>query len=280
MPAAPSYGRGDAMAEQRRVAIVTGAARGIGARTAVRLAERGWSVGLVDGCQDDPALAYPMAREEELHMVAEEVERLGADALPIVTDVRDPGAIRAAVASVAERLGGLDAAVAGAGAIAGGEPAWATGEALWRAMFDVNLAGVRHLAEAAIPLLLAAPEPRWGRFVAIGSAAGALGLRGLAPYGAAKHAVIGYIRGLAADLGDSGVTANVVSPGSTRTAMLEASARLYDLPDVRELAVHQVLGRLLEPEEPAAAAAWLCSAEAGGITGSVVAVDGGMTSVR
>lgn len=147
-------------------------------------------------------------------------------------------------------------------------------------MLDVNLTDVRYLADAAVPLLLAMPEPRRGRFVAIGSAAGALGLRGLAPNSAAKHAVIGYIRGLAADLGDSGVTANVVSPGSTRTAMLAASARLYDLDDVNDLAVHQALGRLLEPEEPAAAVDWLCSSEAGGITGSVVAVDGGMTSVR
>jgi NAD(P)-dependent dehydrogenase (short-subunit alcohol dehydrogenase family) len=139
---------------------------------------------------------------------------------------------------------------------------------------------VRNLAQAAVPHMLSAPAPRSGRIVAIASSAGTLGLQGLGAYAAAKHAVVGYVRALAADLGDSGITANVVSPGSTRTAMLEASARLYGLHDVDELGVHHAIGRVLEPGEPAAAVAWLCSPAASGMTGAVVAVDGGMTAVR
>src|SRR5947209_1042021 len=79
----------------------------------------------------------------------------------------------------------------------------------------------------AIPRMLEAPGPVRGRFVAVASAAGAVGLLGLAAYAAAKHAVVGYVRALAADLGTSGITVNAVSPGTTRTPMAEASARLY-----------------------------------------------------
>lgn len=264
----------------RPVAILTGAARGIGARAATVLAGAGWSLVLVDACRDDPALGYALASEAELGATAEACAAAGAQVVQVVADVRDAGAIDRAAATAVERFGRLDAAVALAGAIAGGTPAWATGDAAWSAMLDINLHGVRHLAEAAIPRMLAAPAPRSGRFVAIASSAGAIGLGGLAPYAAAKHAVVGYVRSLAADLGDSGITANAVSPGSTRTAMLDASARLYGLADVDAFGVYHAVGRVLEPDEPAQAVAWLCSAAASGITGAVVPVDGGMTAVR
>lgn len=92
------------MPEQRPVALVTGAARGIGARTAVLLAERGWSLGLLDACQDNSALAYPLARQEDLRAVAEEAKRAGADALQVVAYDRDPHALRAAVSLVGNAL--------------------------------------------------------------------------------------------------------------------------------------------------------------------------------
>ena len=111
----------------------------------------------------------------------------------------------------------LDAAVAVAGVI-GGRPA-AVGDgrrAVGRAV-RVNVDGVRRLAAAAVPALLGAPTPRQGRVVAVASAAGLLGFRRLGAYTASKHAVIGLIAGLAADLAGTGVTANAVCPGSTRT---------------------------------------------------------------
>jgi SDR family mycofactocin-dependent oxidoreductase len=263
-----------------RVAIITGAGRGIGARTALALAADGWSVALVDVCRDDDGLAYPLATEADLHAAGRACGEAGAEVMVALADVRDPDALRDVVARASERFGRLDAAVAAAGAIAGGTPGWATTDAVWRAMLDINLHGVRHLAEAAIPRMLDAPAPRDGRFVAVASAAGAVGLLGLAPYAAAKHAVVGYVRALAADLEDSGITANAVSPGSTRTAMLEASAKLYGLDGVDELAVHHANRRILEPEEPAQAISWLCSPAASGVTGVNLPVDGGMTAAR
>jgi NAD(P)-dependent dehydrogenase (short-subunit alcohol dehydrogenase family) len=111
----------------------------------------------------------------------------------------------------------------------------------------------------------------------VASAAGRTGLFHLAAYSAAKHAVVGLVRGAAMDLAAYGVTVNAVSPGSTRTAILEASASLYGLASAEEFAQQQPIGRLLEPVEVAAAIAWLCSPTSSAITGADIAVDGGMT---
>lgn len=255
------------------VAVVTGAARGIGAATARALAADGWDLVLVDRCEDDPVLPYPLGTREELEAVAEACGGLAA-----VADVRDQAAVDAAVALAVERFGGLDAAVAAAGCIAGGEPTWATPDEVWATMVSVNLEGVWRLARAAVPALLARPEPRRGRFVAISSAGGSVGLPLLGAYVAAKHGVNGLVRALAAELGPHGVTANAVAPGSTTTVMLEASAGVYRLASTDEFALHHLLGRNVEPEEVAALVAWLCSEASAAVTGAVVPVDAGMTA--
>jgi NAD(P)-dependent dehydrogenase (short-subunit alcohol dehydrogenase family) len=104
------------------------------------------------------------------------------------------------------------------------------------------------------------------------------GLPRLAAYCAAKHGVIGLIRALAAELGPDGITANAVAPGSTTTAMLDASAAVYGLDGTAEFAQYHLLERLLAPEEPAALLAWLCGPASSGITGAVLPVDAGMTA--
>jgi SDR family mycofactocin-dependent oxidoreductase len=183
-----------------------------------------------------------------------------------------------AVANAVDRFGGLDAAVAAAGCIAGGPPAWEVDDDLWAAMVGVNLEGVWRLARAAVPALLARPAPRHGRFVAVSSSGGTDGLPFLAAYVAAKHGVNGLVRSLAAELGPHGVTANAVAPGSTRTAMLEASAGVYGLASVDAFTEHHLLGRLLDPDEVAALVAWVCGPTSGGVTGAVLPVDAGMTA--
>jgi NAD(P)-dependent dehydrogenase (short-subunit alcohol dehydrogenase family) len=90
--------------------------------------------------------------------------------------------------------------------------------------------------------------------------------------------VIGLVRSLAAELGPHGVTANAVAPGSTRTAMLDASAAIYGLGEPEDFAVHHALRRLVDPEEVAAAIGWLCSESAGAVTGALLPIDAGMTS--
>src|SRR5207244_6066797 len=181
-------------------------------------------------------------------------------------DVRDPGAVMAAVADAEHHWGGLDAAVAAAGVIAGGVPLWDVPPAQQQAVLDVNLGGVLSLARAAVPALLRRPAPRSGRFLAVASAAATRGLPMLAAYCAAKAGVTGLIRALAAELADSGVTANAVSPGSTDTPMLAESARLYGLPGRESFAGQQPLGRLVSAEEVATALVWLAGPGSSGMT--------------
>lgn len=261
-------------ADTPRVAIVTGAARGIGAATVHRLARAGWRVVAVDACHDDPDVGYRLGTRADLDVVC---SPYAAAVLPYVADVRSAVGLADAVRLAVETFGGLDAAVAGAAVMAGGQDAWREPDSTWRVLLDVDLLGVLNLARAAVPALLQRPEPRTGRFVAIASVAAARGLWRLSAYTAAKHAVVGLVRGLAADLRGSGVTASAVSPGSTDTHMLRATAGLYDMPEVQAFAAHQLIDRLIDPAEVAAVIGWLCSAEAGAVTGSVVRVDGGFT---
>ncbi len=257
------------------VAVVTGAARGIGAATVDRLVGGGWQVVAVDVCADDPSLNYSLANAAELDALG---AKHSGSVLTMIGDVRSHLDMQAAVEAAVSTFGGLTAAVGVAGVVSGGQPLWELPDAQWNVQFDVNVVGVRNLATAAVPVLLEQDAPRSGRFVAVSSAAGMLGLRKLSGYSASKHAVIGMIKSLAADLAGTGITANAICPGSTRTPILEASAAVYGLSSGEEFAAQQLTERLLEPDEPAALIAWLCGPDASGITGAALPVDGGLTT--
>jgi SDR family mycofactocin-dependent oxidoreductase len=255
------------------VAIVTGAARGIGAATVRALATDGWSVVAVDRCADDPRLPYALGTEDELHAV---VTACRGRAVALAGDAGDAAVLSEAVDLARARFGGLHAAIAAAGVIAGGAPMWEVPLEQEQAVLEVDLQAVLTAARVCVPALLTAPEPRRGRFIAVASAAATRGLPMLAVYCAAKAGVVGLIRGLAADLRGTGVTANAVSPGSTRTAILQESVRLYGLDSPDAFARQQPLDRLLEPDEVAAMIAWIAGPGASGMTGAAVAVDGGL----
>jgi SDR family mycofactocin-dependent oxidoreductase len=257
-----------------RVAIVTGAARGIGAATVDALVAQGYRVVAVDRCRDIVEVPYALATPNDLDAI---VTRHGERVLGLVGDVRSATDMALAVETATRHFGQLNAVVACAGVVAGGGALWEMSDAAWDAVWSVNVLGTRRLIEAAAPTLIANGPDAHSRVVAIASAAGSTGLFHLAGYSAAKHAVVGLVRAAAMDFAPYGVTANVVSPGSTRTKILDASAAIYGLASAESFASQQPLGRLLEPSEVANTIAWLCSPEASAITGANVAVDGGMT---
>ena len=256
-----------------QLAVVTGAARGMGAAVARRLAASGWSLVLVDACAPQPPLSYPMPTPADLDAVARDCRAAGAPRVDsLVADVGD-GATRGKIrAAVGERIPAAAIAVAG---VISGHSAWNEPDDAFDLMLRVNLYGVRHLADAYVPAMMAAGS---GRFVAVSSAAALRAMPRLAAYSAAKAAVLAYVRAMAADLAGTGVTANIVCPGSTRGVMLQASAAVYDLPSEETFAAQALLGRLIDPEEVAAAIGWLCSPDSGALTGAVIPVDAGLSA--
>ena len=236
-----------------RVALVTGAAGGIGSATVRALVEDGYSVVGLD-------LLEAPASDRVIH---------------IVGDVRDRQVIEHAVGTALDRWGRLDAAVAAAAVIRGGHPLWEAPVDELTELLDVDVRGVWNTAAVTVPVMLASPEPSGCRFVAMASAAGTHGLFHLAAYSAAKHAVVGLVKALAADLVATGVTAVGVAPGSARPPLLGRTAELYGMPDPSGFTAHQLLHRVLEPEEIGDVVAFCCSAAGGVLNGSVVHADGG-----
>ena len=258
-----------------RVALVTGAARGIGAATVDRLAADGYRVVAVDACSDRAVpngVDYALATPADLQT---RVDRHPNSVVPVIADVRDAGAMAAATQLAVERFGRLDAVVAAAAVMVGGEPMWETPAEHLQTLLDVDVVGVWNTLAAAVPLMLQGPDPQGCRLVAVASAAGTSGLFRLAGYNVAKHAVIGLVRGLAADLVGTGVTTVAVSPGSTDTDMLRATADLYGLAGIHEFEASTPLRRILHPNELAATIAFCCSVEGAALNGSVVSASGG-----
>jgi len=268
-----------------RVALVTGAARGIGAATVRVLAAQGWAVLAVDQCADDPALPYRLGSRDELDEVVAKASAAGpGTALAHVADVRDEGQLSAAVAAADRQWGGLDAAVAVAGVIAGGVPLWEMPADQARAVLDTDLGGVINLARAAIPALLRRPAPRSGRFLAVASAAATRGLPMLAAYCAAKAGVILLTQTMALELGASGIAVNAVCPGTVDTDLLNKDHLFENMMGGPEglaayVAREVPLGRLQDAEEIAAAICWLLSDAARGVTGEALNVSAGQTMV-
>jgi 3-oxoacyl-[acyl-carrier protein] reductase len=242
-----------------RVAIITGAARGIGAGTAKRFAEEGASVAVLD------------INEEQAQETA---AGLGADkAVGIGCNVADAASVDAAVARVVDELGGLHVLVNNAG-ITRDNLLFKLTEDDWDSVMNVHLKGAFLMSKAAQKTFV---EQKYGKILNLSSIS-ALGNRGQANYSAAKAGVQGFTRTLALELGPFGVNVNAIAPGFIATEMTDDTARRLkmDVEEFRRLnAEANPVKRVGYPEDIAAAAAFLCSDEASYITGQTLYVDGG-----
>ena len=247
-----------------RVAIVTGAARGIGAAIAYRLAADGMSVGVVD------------LDEQGSRRTAKEIIENGGRAVPIGADVADETSAAHAVQQTVAELGPVTVLINSAGIIRD-NLIFRMSTADWDAVMDVHLRGAFLMTRAAQTHMT---QASWGRIVNISSTS-ALGNRGQANYAAAKAGLIGFTKTLALELGKFGVTANAIAPGFVETEMTAATAARQGL-DFEEwkssIARDIPLGRIGQPEDVAAVASFLCSEDAGYVSGQVIYVSGGAKS--
>jgi meso-butanediol dehydrogenase / (S,S)-butanediol dehydrogenase / diacetyl reductase len=197
-------------------AIVTGAARGIGRGIALKLAEAGANIALVDmGNPADPTLTYNLAAQSELLKTVEEVKSRGVKAVPILADVTIFADCQRMAADTAAALGGVDILVNNAGIIAIG-PVEEFGEEQWDRVMAVNAKGPFLCAKACIPHL---KRNREGAIINTASIAGKTGFGGVSAYCASKFAVVAFTQALAEELGPANIRVNAVCPGILRTAM-------------------------------------------------------------
>jgi NAD(P)-dependent dehydrogenase (short-subunit alcohol dehydrogenase family) len=247
-----------------RVALVTGAGRGIGRSIALALAREGADVAVT-------ARTVP-----EIEAVAAEVAALGRRTLFVPLDVTDRPGLARTVAAVAGRLGPVEILVNNAG-LHGSSPVHRLDEAQWDGILAVNLTAPALLAKLCLPAMY---ERGWGRIVNVASVAGKIGLKYGAAYAASKHGLIGLTRSLALEGARKGVTANAICPGWTETRMMDEAVEAIVAATGRtetEVRVAMVkdnpLGRASLPEEVAELALLLVGN--GAINGQAVHVDGG-----
>src|SRR5215470_256485 len=264
--------------EGKRV-LVTGGARGIGRACALRLAEEGADVAVIDIANDVPTVPYAGARRQQLDSVRAEIEALGRRAIARVADVASSDTIDPVVAEMVSDWGGVDILVAAAGIDSWGN-AWELDEASWQRMIDVNLGGVWRSAKAASPVMI---RQKSGSMVLIGSLLSHRPNRLFAHYTAAKHGVLGLARAFALELGPYMVRVNCIAPGAVRTDMVMNQTYLdmvggHPGTTVEEVRKLYLVRRTIpipwvEPVDIANAVLFLASDEARYITGISLPVD-------
>jgi len=244
-----------------RVAFVTGAGRGIGAATALRMAEEGARVVLADidaeGCQQ----------------VSAELNRLGSESLALDCNVTDNAMVQDAMAQTVSRFGQLDILVNNAGVIRD-NMLFKMSEDDWETVMNVHLKGAFLCSRAAQKYMV---EQKYGRIVSLSSTS-ALGSRGQANYSAAKAGLQGFTRTLSIELGQFGITVNAVAPGFIDTEMTRTTARRQGIdPEQRIAEASKIIPvrRVGQPRDVANVICFLCSDEASFVSGQVIYVAGG-----
>ncbi len=242
-----------------RVAVITGAASGMGRAVAQRLASAGHRIALLDLDGD------------ATNDTAEELRRSGASTLAMKVDVSDRAAVDDAIGKARGEFGPVEIMVTSAGLDEFRAFTEITPDA-WERMLAVNLTGTFHCIQAAIPDMIAA---KWGRIVTISSSSAQSGAARMAHYVASKGGVIGLTKALAVEYAAHGITVNTIPPGFIDTPMARRAEARGDLPSIDAIAQRTPVRRAGTPDDVAAACAFLCSDDAGYITGQAINVNGG-----
>ncbi|MBC7854796.1 MAG: SDR family oxidoreductase [Pirellulaceae bacterium] len=252
---------------ENRVALITGAGRGIGRAIALAYAAEG------------ARLALAARTVSELQEVVAEIRSAGGTAMALPADLADRAVPRQLVADVEKSLGPIEILVnnAGIGSSAGPSPVVDFSDDFWEQTLQVNLSAPYLLSKAVLPSMLA---KKWGRVIMIASINGKVGALHGAAYAASKHGLLGFTRTLAMEVAKEGITVNAICPGPVHTAMndlrVDYDARRRGVPFQEQAAGLTPLGRRLEPEEIAPLAIYLASAAAASVVGQAINIDGGL----
>ena len=247
---------------QRRVALVTGASWGIGAATAIGLAQDGFDVAVTDLTTD------PLAR------TLAAITEAGGRALPLALDTRDQASVEQSIAEAVAAFGGLDLLVNNAGVPSPGKPAIEISRAEWDSNIAVNLSGTFFMSTAFGRWAIGAGRP--GCIISLSSTHGTVGFPGTSPYGIAKAGISHMTRILAIEWAPHKIRVNAVAPGTTMT---ESRRYILQDPDRQARMLSRIpLGRFGEAEEMAGAIRYLASPHASYITGQTLLLDGGLTA--
>ena len=241
-----------------RVALVTGASRGIGRSIALELARRGAKVAV-------NYFSSPAKAEE----VVAEIEAMGGEAAALQADVSNFDQAQELIKNTIDTLGGLDILVNNAGIIRDGLIMMMKEED-WDAVIDTNLKSTFNCSKAAVRYMM---RKRYGRIVNVSSVAGRMGNPGQTNYSASKAGQIGFAKALAREVASRNITVNVVAPGFVETEIIESTPEEA----IKAILASTPLGRMAQPEEVAYAVAFLASDQAAYITGQTISLDGGLT---
>jgi 2-dehydro-3-deoxy-L-rhamnonate dehydrogenase (NAD+) len=239
----------------QRIAVVTGAATGIGRAIAARLLTSGAAVGLWDRAA------------EALTRTTHDLTALGT-VEAVTVDITDPAAVSAAVQTTRERLGGLDILVNNAGIAGPNYPLWEYPLEAWREVVEVNLLGTFYCCRAVVPVMLAGG---YGRIINIASIAGKEGNPQASAYSASKAGVIGLTKSLAKELARHGILVNCVTPAAVETDLFQQMTPEH----IQYMLSRIPMGRFGQTSEIAALVAWLASEECSFSTGGVFDISGG-----
>ncbi|MBA8820635.1 3-oxoacyl-ACP reductase [Ochrobactrum sp. P6BS-III] len=248
------------MTEQAKIALVTGASRGIGRAIAIGMAKRGFDVAIND-----------IERQKDaLQEVAQEIETTGRRALIVYADVSNKADVEAMVKKTADAFGRIDAIVNNAGILIASDVEHLK-EEHWDSVLDVNAKGTFLVVQAVLPYM---KQQKYGRIVNIASIGGKHGAPEQAHYSASKAAVMGFTRVLAQEVGTYGITANCICPGIILTDM--GRVNLDDVAVRQSWQEKTAMRRIGDPEDVVGPVAFLASDDAGFVTGQSLNVDGGI----
>lgn len=270
---------------QDKVVFITGAARGIGRACALRAAQEGADLALIDIGQDLIGVPYPLATADQLNHTAELCRKHNVSVMVTEADVRSMSAVASAVDAATSRFGRIDALInnAGIGAPAGNAAHDFT-EEQWQIVLDVNLSGPWRMIKAVAPLMM---QQESGSIINVSSTAGLVGYRHFATYVASKHGLVGLTKSAALDYAPLGIRVNALCPGPVNddpamdgqmTAVV-ADALGIAFEEQQAVYLESVPANVLtDPADVAGAAMWLAGDDSRRVTGTVVTIDGGFSA--